>query len=157
MILLTDTREQAPLDFKVGGAVSSIRVEGLPFGDYWAETEWGECMKVCFERKSLADLWGTLTNADNHARFKREIERAKAEDFSFLLVIEGTFTGVLEGFGRSEFKGESMAKMLFTMWVRYNVYPVFCQSRKEMAKFIVETFEAYGRENCKRTKKGLKT
>ena len=147
MKIIVDSREQAPLPFEVGGVITEVIVEGLPVGDYWMRFEDGREAEIVFERKSISDLWGTLTNKMNHARFRREIARARENGLALVLIIEGTLSDVYAGNPRSRFKGLSMVRLLFTMWVRYNLCPVFCKDRAEMVRFITETFEAYGREN----------
>jgi len=44
------------------------------------------------ERKSIEDLYGTLINEENRARFYREIDRFKADDrfTSLVVIVEGT-------------------------------------------------------------------
>ena len=147
MKIIVDSREQAPLPFEVGGVITEVIVEGLPVGDYWMRFEDGREAEIVFERKSISDLWGTLTSKTNHERFRREIGRARDSDMSLILIIEGTLGDVCRGNPRSKFKGVSMLRLLFTMWVRYNLFPVFCKNRTEMMRFITETFEAYGREH----------
>ena len=154
MKILIDSREQAPLPFRVGGSISEVVVEGLPFADYWGETEWGEQMDVVFERKSLGDLWLTLANDENHKRFKREMERARKHGVTLILIIEGTYGEVEKGYRYSRFKGKSMIKLLFTMWVKYNLVTVFCDGRTEMKKYITSFFEARGRWMKQRRKNG---
>lgn len=143
MRMIVDTREQKPLDIRPGGTISEVRVEALPFGDYGAEWETGKQMPVVIERKSIPDLWGTMTTG--YDRFKREMERAREAKFKMVLVIEGSLMDVYDGFERSAFKGDSMVKKLFTMWVKYDLVPVFCTDRREMKRFVIETFEAVGR------------
>jgi len=147
--IIVDQQEKKALTFEVKGLVSEIIVEHLPFGDYWCRKEDGQEMPVCFERKSISDLWGSFASKTRHRRFRDNIEKARKHDFTFILVIEGTLSEVYQGYPRSNFKGVSMVKLIFTLWVRYNLHPVFCSSREEMAKFIVETFEAKGREDMR--------
>ena len=143
MILKIDSREQTPLDFTVGGSVSRIDVTGLPFGDYWAAYETGQEMPVCFERKGISDLFGTLSGGME--RFKRELERARDNNFKIILIVEGTLSEVIAGAKYSTVEGKSILKTMFTLWVKYDVVPVFCPNRSEMKRFILETFEAIGR------------
>ncbi len=65
--VIIDTREQKPLEF------DRWIMEKLDYGDYKLYNGKSE---VFFERKSLADLIGTLSQYD---RFCREIERAKTK------------------------------------------------------------------------------
>ena len=88
MVIVIDSREQVPLDFTVGGSVSRVETRGVPFGDYWCEFEGGQEMPICWERKSIPDLFGTLTSGME--RFKREIARANENNFKMIIAIEGT-------------------------------------------------------------------
>ena len=148
MIIKVDSKEKKPLKFKALGPVTSVETVHLSFGDYAAENEKGMFEKV-FERKELSDLWGTLTTKLRHERFKREIERAKLAKKKLIIITEGSITDVFAGIDRSKFRGVSMVKMLFTIWVRYGVPTVFCNNRKEMTQFILETFLAENREGKK--------
>lgn len=100
-------------------------------------------MPVCFERKSIGDLFGTLTNG--HERFRKELDRAKENNFKIILIVEGTLSEVLAGYKHSSVKGSSILKTMFTLWMKYDLTPVFCPNRSEMKRFITETFEAIGR------------
>ncbi len=151
--ILVDSREKSPLPFRSGGSISEVKKTGLKYGDYQAETEWGENMGICFERKSINDLWITLTKKTNHERFKREIERARNDESHMILIIEGTYSDVLRGNPRSSFKGISMIRMLFTIWTRYGLWPVFCNGRVEMKKVIRSAFEARGKQMADNRKK----
>lgn len=143
MQILVDTREQRPLDFQAYPLVTQVCPETLTVGDYAVRYTSGVVPPVRFERKSLGDLFSTMTSG--YPRFKREILRAQAAHLQLILMIEGTLTRVYQGFDRSQLAGESCVKKLFTLAVRYELYPVFCQSRGEMADFMVETFAALGR------------
>lgn len=74
--LIIDTREQDYLSF---GSVAAIRTK-LEYGDYALQSD----QTVAVERKSLADLIGTLIGG--YDRFIREIERCK-EVGGYLVVL----------------------------------------------------------------------
>lgn len=97
-VVLIDTREQLPYAFdairadkREGGGVLAVptRVEGLPSGDYSLE---GFADRVAVERKSLADLFGTL--GKGRERFERELERLSAFDFA-AVVVEAEWTQIV--------------------------------------------------------------
>ena len=132
-----------PLDFSVGGSVSEVITTGLPIGDYWATWEDGTEMPIAIERKSLIDLAGTLTSG--YSRFKREIMRAVENKIKLVLIVEGSISEVLTGSKYSEVEGKSILKTMFTLWLKYDVVPVFVNDREEMKRFILETFESCGR------------
>ena len=59
-----------------------------------------------------------------------------------ILVVEGTLQDVKFGHNYSEIKPESIIKTMFTLLVRYGVYPVFCVDRREMTEFITQFYWA---------------
>ncbi len=88
--IIVDTREQLPYtfeDIRVGRKKSFVwaKTKTLSTGDYSLE---GYENRVCVERKSLADLYGTLGRG--RKRFEREFERMQTMDAS-MIVIEATW------------------------------------------------------------------
>jgi len=151
--MLIDTREQLELLFQDEFITECERVP-LPVGDYSCEFKNGYQCPVCFERKSLNDLFGTLSKG--YDRFKREIERAKSLDIKLIIVIEGTLTDVLWGIKHSERSGISVLRQLFTLWIKHGV-PFYClKDRTEMSIFITEYFKSIGRKALKDLKEGKK-
>lgn len=146
MILVQDTREQTPLDFKDIEGIEKIEEVGLPYGDYTAICH-GCPVPIVFERKGFGDLWGTMTSG--HDRFKRELQRAKDDNVKLILIIEGSYTDVWNGFERSKVDGQTMLKKLATMYVKYDLEYIFCESRRVMARRIVDTFLAVERNFSK--------
>jgi ERCC4-type nuclease len=147
LLILRDTREQLPLKFEGISGVDKVEDIGLLYGDYTGMLgDLGRKMTqlpIFFERKSIPDLWGTMTR--DYDRFKREMERARDHGHKLILVIEGTYSDVLAGFDRSQFTGESMAKKLATLHVKYDLDAWFCENRHVMARRIVETYLAIDR------------
>jgi ERCC4-type nuclease len=76
--IITDSREQSPLVFQ---NLPSI-VAGLTTGDY---SVLGLEDDFCVERKTLPDLYGSLTSGRD--RFMRELQRMNAYPFRRLLII----------------------------------------------------------------------
>ena len=147
MKILIDSREQAPLVFPIDGICTETKLATLDVGDYQAEYTDGTRPPVVFERKGLGDLFGTMTAG--YARFKREMERAQEQGIRLILLIEGTLTDVYAGHTYSQFAGSSCVQKLFTLWVKYDLYPVFCANRSEMSRYIIEFYAGIGR-NYKR-------
>lgn len=144
MILLVDTREQKSLDFSGLDGIEKVEDIALAYGDYSALI--GKENKPCpiiFERKGFSDLWGTMTSG--YDRFKRELGRAKSDNVKLILIIEGTYSQVYDGFERSTFDGPSMIKKLATLYVKYDLEYIFCESRRVMARRIFDTFSAVER------------
>ena len=143
MKIIQDTREQLPLDF-IDPLVTEIVITKLEFGDYGAEFKNGYCPPIIFERKSIPDLFNTLTH--DYDRFKRQIEGAHELGIKLILIIEGTLWDVMLGIPHSKRDGISVVKQLFSLWIRYNVYPVFVKDRDEMSKYIIHFYSAIGRK-----------
>ena len=76
--IIVDTREQTPLQFLNLPCI----VAGLTTGDY---TVRGLEDDLCIERKSLPDLYGSLTSG--RERFMRELHRMRSYNFARLLII----------------------------------------------------------------------
>ncbi len=149
MILLQDSREQAPLVFIPNGIITETHIVTLPIGDYMGEFTDGTRPPIVFERKSLPDLFSTMGRG--YKRFKSRILEAQAQQLTFLLLIEGTMADVYAGVPRSSLSGSSVMQKLFTLWVRYNVFPVFCASRSQMVAYIRESLYAIGRNYTRAT------
>ena len=143
MKIKIDQQEKLPLDFTVGGSISEVTVTHLPIADYWASWEDGTEMPVIFERKTVADLFGTLTNGME--RFKREIAKANENNIKLILIVEGSICDVLAATDYSSTAGKSILKTMFTLWLKYDVLPVFTNNRSEMKRFMTETWESCGR------------
>ena len=142
MKIIADTREQIPLEFN-HEFITEVKSMKLEVGDYACQYTNGFIPPVRFERKSIGDLFGTM--GSGYERFKKEIERAKDYEVRLILIIEGSMFKVLKGYEPSSLKGSSVVKKLFTLWVRYNVMPVFCKDRDDMTNYITEFFLAIGR------------
>lgn len=149
MILFIDTREQRPLEFISGEVFEAIINKSLPYGDYAASLGIDEpIFPLVFERKSIGDLFGTMTTG--YERFKEELRRAEADKTQLVLIIEGSLFDILKGFKHSKFEGLSMVKKLFMLWCRYNIIPVFCNDRDEMVCYIEQAFDAINRNYKKK-------
>jgi hypothetical protein len=81
-VIFADKREQKRLDFNL-----TTRNKSMSFGDYRMANR-----DIYIERKSVADLWGTLTIG--YERFIREIERAKAANCYLVTVVEEALSEV---------------------------------------------------------------
>ena len=155
MTLKVDSREQLPLDFSFDTSTFNVITEGMPVGDYWAQLEDGTEIPLVFERKGISDLYGTLTKG--MPRFKRELERAKEAGIQMVLIIEGSMRDVAKGIPHSQVDGSQILKTIFSLWIRHDLIPVFCNDRAEMARFITESFSAVHRSFEKDRKEEAKT
>jgi len=143
MQILIDSREQAPLEFESPTITETPKV-ALKVGDYGCRYKNGYEPPVYFERKSIADLFSTL--GGGYPRFKRELLRAKDNAYHLILIVEGSIGKVLKGAKYSSMAGSSILKKMFTLWIKYDLIPVFCKDREEMSRFIIEYYEAIGRK-----------
>ena len=143
MIIIQDSREQAPLTF-IHDYITETRVETLPVGDYGCEFKQGWQCPAIFERKSIPDLFGSL--GKDYERFRREIERANSFDIKLIIIIEGTFSDIILGHPHSKIEGISIIRRLFTIWIKYGVPFICCSDRSEMALYIAEYYSSVGRK-----------
>ena len=145
-----DSREQNPIPFKVGGSITSVLTVGLPYGDYWASTQnkdgsEGQDIPIQFERKSMQDLYQTLSNEDGIRLHKDKIRKAEEMDCKLYCIIEGSLSEAYKGVGYSQVEPEPLVKRIFTFKVKYGFEPIFCNNREEMMHYMLETWEAFGR------------
>ena len=131
--IVVDTREQLPL---WAGNRKTLKT-----GDYSIE---GYENKIAVERKSLADLAGSL--GKGHARFRRELERAKELDY-FAIVVEGSVTDLEKKNWHHSFqcktKGFVLTKIAFTLHMKYGINVFFTKDRSDARVTIRNLFTAY--------------
>lgn len=133
LTIIEDTREQTPLDFSGHRGVESVR-SGLKTGDYSVQ---GYEDKICFERKSIPDLVGTLIGG--HERFLREMDRMKDYEEKYILVEHSASKAYLycERHGW-EYKFDTIIQSLLAYAYHYRVRVKFCKNRDDMAEYIVK-------------------
>lgn len=120
--IIVDTREQAPWAFE-GYPVEVIKA-GLKSGDYSLA---GLEDRIALERKSLADLVGSLSTG--RERFEREMERLAALQFAAVLV-EGSPEDIARHNYRSAMNPASVMQSMFAWTVRYRVPFLLCGTRR---------------------------
>ena len=140
MKILIDTREQKPLSF----SCETVR-KGLSVGDYMAEFANGTLSTTVFERKSINDLYGTLSQ--QYERFKLEIGKATQLKLRLIIITEGSLRRILSGCSNSQRTPISIVYQLFTIRLRYGVETVFCNTREEMSQYISHYFLAEERDH----------
>lgn len=136
--IVVDTREQRPYQFEKYD-VEAIR-HTLKTGDYSLA---GYEDRVAFERKSLDDLIGCLTNGRD--RFERELARAKELDF-FAVIVEASMEDVAKGRYRSEIKPHAALQSILAFHVRYGVNFIWAGNRAGGEYTAYWTLEKYQRE-----------
>lgn len=143
MKIIVDTREQSRLEFK-HKSISEVIIKGLNVGDYAALFSDGFKPPMVFERKSISDLYGTLSQG--YDRFKKEIDRAKEQNIQLIIIVEGSLSRILMGSGFSQRTPESLVYQIFTIWVRYGVQTIFCKDREDVAEYITQFYIAHEKE-----------
>ena len=141
IVITTDTREQLTLDFTKFRGVSSVRGT-LKTGDYSIQ---GYDDTICFERKSVQDLVGTLIGG--HERFLREMERMRAFKAKYIL-IEHT-PDILYNYCAKhgwQRKFNTIIQSLLAYACHYQVRVRFCKDREDMAEYIVKKAREFLKE-----------
>lgn len=121
MKILVDTREQKPLFPKA-------QRKTLNVGDYTTEKLKA---KFVIERKSLSDLYGTLTKGNT--RFKYELFRAAFHHIQIEVFIEGSHDDFInKRFPKGEdrkFSKDGLERLVKTFERKYYLKFVWCKSR----------------------------
>lgn len=139
LTILIDSREQNPLPFR-----NSERAT-LRTGDYsFACNGRSFASECCIERKSLPDLFSTITSG--HARFKRELQRAQSLKY-FAVVVEGSYSDLVArnfefGF-KAKTPGYVTGKILTTIHIKYGVPFWFATDRSDAMRIIRQLFNSY--------------
>jgi len=125
-VIVIDSREQCALPFRHFQTERAT----MPTGDYSAK---GVESSFCVERKSLADLVGSLTH--DRDRFTRELERMRGYAFRRLLVI-GQRSEIEQHAYRSKAAPAAILGSLWAFEVRFNVPVVFAQTPDDGAETV---------------------
>jgi ERCC4-type nuclease len=89
--ILVDSREQLPYTFTGLDVIVPTAVVGLPTGDYSIE---GHESEVAIERKSLSDLYGSVTWG--RGRFEREVQRLSELSAFAAVMVEATWPQIAD-------------------------------------------------------------
>jgi ERCC4-type nuclease len=132
MKIIIDTREQMPL---FPGAKQTLIV-----GDYTTKLLHN---KFHIERKSLSDLYGTLTSGNQ--RFKRELFRAAYHRISIVVYVEGTLADFVnkrfpKGSER-KYSSEGLEKLVATFERVYYLKFEWHRNRAECCKAVQKRLE----------------
>lgn len=142
LTIIEDTREQTPLDFSQFPFVTVERGT-LRSGDYSIK---GYESQFAVERKSLADLVGTITHG--HERFERELERLCSFQYA-AVVVEASEVDLRTGKYRSMLLPRAAVGMITAFEVRYRIPFHFCGTRRMAAQRIYELAYYFQREMLK--------
>lgn len=154
--VVIDTREQRPFDFRgLRGpasrgrpllAIDTVR-STLKSGDYSLE---GYESQVSIERKSVADLYGTL--AKGRARFERELARLSAMAFA-CVIVEGEWSEVLaypERIG-GRLSASSIFRSVLAWQQRFRAQWLFLPTREHAEAATFRALERFYLDSLKRT------
>ena len=141
-IILCDTREKGNkhiLEYfdKVG---QDYIVTKLDAGDY---TLFKQNKVVIDKKDGLLELSHNLCNSKEHARVRREIERAKNNGCEyFVFLIQDNKIKTSEDIRNwssphTKVKGETLYKIMATMKKKYDIHFIICP-KKEMGKKIID-------------------
>jgi len=144
MLIIQDSREQAPFTFETYG-VEVVRA-GLPTADYSLP---GFQDKVGIERKNLDDLIGCLMQGRD--RFEKELVRLARYDLA-AVVVEAAWADLAQGRYRSDMKPHSACQSVLTFQVRYRVPFLFAGSRAAAEYVTFSMLAKYLREIEERVK-----
>lgn len=139
--IIEDSREQTPLSFEGFRNITVVR-HGLKTGDYSIQ---GYEDRICFERKSVADLVGTLIGG--HERFLREMDRMK--DFKIKYILVEQSAGAVYRYCSKlgwEYKFDTIMQSLLAYAYHYQVRVRFCKDRDDMAQYIVKKSKEFLKE-----------
>lgn len=139
MLILVDSREQKP--YWKG---SQCAKTALTVGDY-ASVHSLNIYHI--ERKSLVDLYGTVTKG--HLRFRKELLRAADKGIILEMVVEGSRKDFInKKFYKGNerlIKSETLDKMITTIQKRYKLKVYWCKSRKSAMFTVIKLLKQYER------------
>lgn len=138
-VLLIDSREQRPYDFKrySDRFNGPARKQALLAGDYSLA---GHETAIAMERKSLQDLVNTIVH--NRDRFK--VELAKLSQYQHAaIVIEASMFEVSRPYSFSKANPASVLGSLRSFQLTYGVQVIFANDRVRAEDWIAETLLMY--------------
>ena len=136
MKIFVDSREQLPLMFTLKNETMK-----LPTGDYCPSKDFFS--NVFVERKSISDLFGTLTQGID--RFRNEIDKAVELGFYLVVVIDGSYIEALEYTPRTKIKTKINAAHIFheirEIMSKYNnIQFIFAGNRLRASQIVERVF-----------------
>jgi ERCC4-type nuclease len=133
--IIIDTREQQPYTFQnIKPEPPETIIQGLTTGDYSVA---GLESRICVERKSMADLFGSV--GKGRARFECEMERMNKFDYA-ALVIESDLSSIFVNPPvRSKMNPKAVFRTIISWSQRYNVYiwPMWNRDAAERVTYLI--------------------
>lgn len=130
LVIVVDSREQKPFEFPS----RSTLIKKLKLGDYSVR---GLESRICIERKSFNDLFGTYTKG--LARFLRQLDKMSEIDNAYL-VAECSIADVMRGHPRTAVRGPLLFEMVLTTCSDRGIIPLFCSTRpaaRDVTEFLL--------------------
>lgn len=145
MIIILDTDEKRPFDLSF--CDYEVRREKLKTGDYsilgHENNDGKENFGITIERKSLSDLYGTLSQG--RERFKREFERMTKFRFA-CVVVEADLHNISKNPPiRSKLPPKNVTQTIWSWMVKYRIPFVPCPNKEFAARATVRMLEQYYR------------
>ncbi|MBW1710605.1 MAG: ERCC4 domain-containing protein [Deltaproteobacteria bacterium] len=141
MIIVIDTREQLPYEFKTENESGTLQT-----GDYSIK---GAEDLVAIERKTIDDLIGCLTGG--RERFEKELRRSRALEY-FALVIECSLLDLTNGRYTSKMNPKSAVQSVLAFSVRYGMPVFFAENRVYGGRLTESLLLKFAREMENRVK-----
>lgn len=148
MIVIIDTREQLPLNFR--GYDCQMEIGTLQSGDYSIK---GFEIKAAIERKSEDDLLGSITK--NRQRFEAELARLRGYELK-AVVCETSWHRLANGLYRSQMDKYTCMQSIIGLSVRYQIPFIMAESRQGAAYFVFHTLRHYLKQKEADLKHALK-
>ena len=148
LIIVIDTREQRPFTFEHISPPPATVVSTLNTGDY---SLYGYEDKICVERKSLNDLFGSC--GKGRARFENEMIRMAGYDYAAIVAECDWHCIVRCPPRRSRLLPKTILASIIAWQQRYNVHFWACPNRFFAQKVTYRILERYYRDQtCKLVK-----
>jgi len=145
MIILQDTREQAPYTFTCITPPPQVERASLSTGDYSLQ---GYEDQICIERKSLIDAYSTF--GQGRQRFQRELSRMASYQFAAVVIEACWDTIVLRPPARSRLNPKTVVSSIAAWCMRYNnVHFWTCPNREFAERFTFRLLERFWKDRQK--------
>ena len=132
-----DSREQRP--YKFAGFDTVVRK--LDAGDYGLELPDGSLALVAIERKSHADLWGSM--GTGRARFERCVKRLAKLDYAAIIVECTLDEACVPPKQVQRLQASSVVGGLISWGVQYGVPTIYVGSRAAGERYVLRGLAAW--------------